>query len=115
MSVVLSGQVILEQATPEYLARFDSYPGNPSNLDLGITGYLKRSSLKEGLFVGVEAKVDETFGGTVKSRYSSAMKTREAGKNTNGAGESERSCCPIISRSRTCHARPSSQASAINY
>ncbi len=83
MSVVLSGQVILEQATPEYLARFDSYPGNPSNLDLGITGYLKRSSLKEGLFVGVEAKVDETFGGTVKSRYSSAMKTREAGKNTN--------------------------------
>ena len=63
MSVVLSGQVILEQATPEYLARFDSYPGNPSNLDLGITGYLKRSSLKEGLFVGVEAKVDETFGG----------------------------------------------------
>ena len=83
MSVVLSGQVTLEQATPEYLARFDSYPGNPSNLDLGMTGYLKRSSLKEGLFVGMEAKVDETFGGTVRSRYSSAMKTREAGKNTN--------------------------------
>ena len=83
MSAVLSRQVMLEQATPEYLAKFDSYPGNPSNLDLGITGYLKRSSLKEGLFVGVEAKVDETFGGTVGSRYSSAMKAREAGKNTN--------------------------------
>ena len=83
ISAVLSRQVMLEQAKPEYLARFDSYPGNPSNLDLGITGYLKRSSLKEGLFVGVEAKVDEPFAGTVRSRYSSAMKTREAGKNTN--------------------------------
>ena len=83
ISAVLSRQVMLEQAKPEYLARFDSYPGNPSNLDLGITGYLKRSSLKEGLFVGVEAKVDETFAGTVRSRYSSAMRTREAGKNTN--------------------------------
>ena len=83
ISAVLSRQVILEQATPEYLARFDSYRGNPSNLDLGIGGYVKRSTLKEGLFVGVEAKVDETFGGTVRSRYSSAMKTREAGRNTN--------------------------------
>ena len=83
ISAVLSRQVMLEQATPEYLARFDSYPGNPSNLDLGITGNVKRSTLKEGLFVGVEAKVDETFGGTVRSRFSSAMKTREAGKNTN--------------------------------
>ena len=83
MSAVLSRQVMLEQATPEYLAKFDSYPGNPSNLDLGITGYLNRSSLKEGLFVGVEAKVDEPFGSTVRSRYSLAMKTREAGKNTN--------------------------------
>lgn len=83
ISAVLSRQVMLEQATPEYLARFDSYPGNPSNLDLGITGYVKQSTLKEDLFVGVEAKVDETFGRTVRNRYSSAIKTREAGRNTN--------------------------------
>ena len=35
------------------------------------------------LFVGVEAKVNEPFGSTVESRYSSAMKIRKAGKNTN--------------------------------
>ena len=58
-------------------------PGNPSNLDLGITGHVDRWPLRPSLFVGVEAKVDETFGSTVRSRYSSAMKTREAGKNTN--------------------------------
>lgn len=83
MSAVLSRHVKLEQATPEYLAKFDSYPGNPSNLDLGITGHAERLTLNTSLFVGVEAKVDETFGSTVRSRYSSAMKRRKEGKRTN--------------------------------
>ena len=83
LSSVLSRHVKLEQATPEYLAKFDSYPGNPSNLDLGITGHVDGLALRPSLFVGVEAKVDETFGSTVGSRYSSAMKKREAGKSTN--------------------------------
>ena len=83
ISAVLSQHVKLEQATPEYLAKFDSYRGNPSNLDLGITGHVERLTLNSSLFVGVEAKVDETFGSTVRSRYSSAMKTRKEGKRTN--------------------------------
>ena len=83
ISSVLSRQATLEQATPEFPARFDSYPGNPSNLDLGITGRLGRSAHQQTLFVGLEAKVDETFGSTVGSRYSSAMKKRRAGQNTN--------------------------------
>ena len=83
ISSVLSRHIELERATPEYLAKFDSYPGNPSNLDLGVIGSVGRLALRTSLFVGVEAKVDETFGGTVGSRYSSAMKTRTAGKNTN--------------------------------
>ncbi len=83
MSSVLSQHVKLEQATPEYLAKFDSYPGNPSNLDLGITGHVERLPVNASLFVGVEAKVDETFGSTVRSRYSSAMNRRDAGKRTN--------------------------------
>ena len=83
MSSVLSQHTKLEQATPEYLAKFDSYPGNPSNLDLGITGHVERLTLRASLFVGVEAKVDETFASTVGSRYASAMKLRAAGKNTN--------------------------------
>ena len=83
ISEVLSRHVRFEQATPEYLAKFDSYPGNPSNLDLGIAGEVGLSTLRESLFVGVEAKVDETFGDTVGRRYSSAMKTRATGKSTN--------------------------------
>ena len=83
ISSVLSRLVKLEQATPEYLARFDSYPGNPSNLDLGITGRVGQLPLKQSLFVGLEAKVDETFGSTVGNRLSSAMKLRKAGKSTN--------------------------------
>ena len=83
MSSVLTQHVTLEQATPEYLAKFDSYPGNPSNLDLGITGHVERWPGNASLFVGVEAKVDETFGSTVRSRYSSAMNRRDAGKRTN--------------------------------
>ena len=83
LSSVLSRLVTLDQAVPEYLARFDSYPGNPSNLDLGITGSVGRLVRKRSLFVGLEAKVNETFGSTVGSRYSSAMRTRNAGKKTN--------------------------------
>ena len=83
ISSVLSRHVELERATPEYLAKFDSYPGNPSNLDLGVTGHVGRPALRQSLFVGVEAKVDETFGSTVGSRYSAAMKRRKAGQNTN--------------------------------
>ena len=83
MSSVLSQHVELEQATPEYLAKFDCYPGNPSNLDLGINGHVERLALMASLFAGVEVKVDETFASTVRSRYSSAMKTRAAGLNTN--------------------------------
>ncbi len=80
ISFVLSQPVTFEVATPEYQARFDSYEGNPSNLDLGITGHIgSRSSL----FVGVEAKVDEPFGPTVIRRYEEAIKTRKNRKSTN--------------------------------
>ena len=83
ISAVLSRPVALEEAKPEYLARFDSYPGNPSNLDLGITGLVGPSGSSGNLFVGVEAKVDENFGKTVGSTYLSAMKKRNGGANTN--------------------------------
>ena len=80
ISSVLKQSVTLEEAMPEYLARFDCYKGNPSNLDLGITG---RVGSKSSLFIGVEAKVDEPFGPTVCSRYRAAIKTRDSGKSTN--------------------------------
>ena len=75
--------MILEQAKPEYLARFDYCPVNPSNLDLGIAGLVGTSVLQKSLFVGLEAKVDEYIGKTVSDTYLSAMKKRNAGTNTN--------------------------------
>ena len=76
LSRVLNDQVRFEEATPEYRAKFDSYRGNPSNLDLGIFGNVGSFS---SLFVGLEAKVDEPFGDTVCARHQSAIK--ELGRN----------------------------------
>ena len=70
VSSVLSQPVILEEATPEYRARFDSYRG-PSNLDLGIFGYAGRES---SLFVGLEAKVNESFDKDVRLKYRDAVR-----------------------------------------
>ena len=83
LSSVLAQSASLEEATPEYLARFDSQPGIPSNLDLGIIGQVDCEAPGSRLFVGVEANVDETFGSTVESRYRSALKARRDGKKTN--------------------------------
>ena len=80
MSSLFTKLVTFENATPEYQAPFDSHRGNRSNLDLGITG---RVGSTTSLFVGVEAKVDEAFGRTVRKRYSAAVKRRESGKSTN--------------------------------
>ena len=58
---ILSQPVRLDQATPEYAARFDRHDG-PARLDLGICG---RTSSGESVFVGLEAKVDEPYQGLV--------------------------------------------------
>ena len=79
VSSVLSERVTFELATPEYRAKFDRY-GKPSQLDLGIFGNIGSG---RGLFVGVEAKVDETFGKTVGERYRDALKTRQSNPRTN--------------------------------
>lgn len=72
ISSVLSQPVRLEQAAPEYAARFDRYEG-PARLDLGISG---RTDSGERLFVGLEAKVDEPFGSeTVCERFQEALAT----------------------------------------
>ena len=71
LSAVLSKPVEFKQATLEYRAKFDSYRGNPSNLDLAVWG---RAGATATLFLGVEAKVDEPFNNeTVCERYRSAV------------------------------------------
>ena len=72
ISSVLSQPVTLEQGTPEYAARFDRYRG-PARLDIGISG---GTGSGESLFVGLEAKVDESFGSeTVCETYQKAIET----------------------------------------
>ena len=72
ISSVLSQPIRLEQGTPEYAARFDRCRG-PARLDIGISG---RTGSGESLFVGAEAKVDESFGSeTVCERYQKAIET----------------------------------------
>ena len=79
LSLVLGTRVHLETATPEFEAKFDSYP-NPSQLDLGICGCTVEGL---SLFVGVEAKVDEPFGNdTVDTRYQTGLGDQKRGRRT---------------------------------
>ncbi|MDE2937634.1 MAG: hypothetical protein OXR67_01760 [Chloroflexota bacterium] len=82
ISSVLSRQVVLEQGTPEYAARFGRYEG-PARLDLGISG---RTGRDESLFVGVEAKADEPFGSdTVCERWQKARETLKSNPRSKAA------------------------------
>ena len=82
VSSVLSRPVTLDMATPEYGAKFDSHGGSPSKLDLGIFG---RVGSESGLFVGLEAKVDERFGETVCKRYQRAVSYLEENPRSKAA------------------------------
>lgn len=59
--------------------KFDDY-GKGRTHDLGIYG--KTVSGKR-IFIGVEAKVNETFGGTVQSAYDKVAYLKSVGKNSN--------------------------------
>lgn len=58
---------------PEKEQRFDAF-GRGRMHDLGITG---STATGQSLFVGVEAKVDETFGPTIGEAYAKATKANE--------------------------------------
>lgn len=69
----------LDTAMPEMSTKFDNY-GKGRTHDLGIYG--KTVSGKR-IFIGVEAKVNETFGGTVQSVYDKVAYLKSVGKNSN--------------------------------
>ena len=95
VSSVILQRVAFEWATPEYKAKFDRYR-NPSQLDLGIFGRVGTGS---SLFVGVEAKVDETFGPTVSERYRDALKTRQSNPRTKASERVEQLLSQYFSES----------------
>ncbi len=79
VSSILSEQVILESGIPELEIRFDAY-GHGREHDLGIYG---KTSSGKTIFIGVEAKVDESFNETVADVYLKAKAKELAGISTN--------------------------------
>lgn len=79
VSSVLKEEVTFDRAIPEYEIRFDEY-GRGRVHDLALFG---RASSRKSLFVGVEAKVDETFGASVHDAYLAARARKIVGEATN--------------------------------
>jgi len=79
ISEVLSKQIQLERAIPEFEVRFDEF-GHGRIHDLAVFG---QTDSGESLFVGVEAKVDESFGRSVRDSYLTAKARQIVGESTN--------------------------------
>ena len=78
VSAVLGESVEFHIITPELEVRFDRY-GKGRFHDLGIRGETESG---ESLFVGVEAKVDESFGAHVADEWRKAQRTLQRGQRT---------------------------------
>ena len=66
VSKVIGREVVLEMAIPEWEIRFDKF-GHGREHDLGIWGKVKGTN--QTIFIGLEAKVDESFGSSVSDAY----------------------------------------------
>ena len=78
VAAVLGERVAFREAAPELEIRFDRY-GKGRFHDLGIRGETESGAT---LFVGVEAKVDESFGAHVADEWRNAQRIRERGERT---------------------------------
>ena len=87
MENLLKDVVIFEKAVPELEVPFDEFRGRGRFHDLGIYG--KTKSDNKSIFVGVESKVDETFGQTISEKYISAITEKLNGKSTNAPNRVE--------------------------
>lgn len=76
---VVGQPVGLERLVPEYEQRFDSF-GRGRVHDLGIFG---TAADGRSVFIGVEAKVDESFGPTVHDAYLQSKANQITGVSTN--------------------------------
>lgn len=78
-SQVLESSLVVQKAIPEYEVRFDAF-GRGRVHDLGVSAM---TSDGDSVFVGVEAKVDESFGATVLDSYLDAKAKEICGIATN--------------------------------
>ncbi len=79
LSPAIPEAFIFDKASPEFEARFDKY-GHGREHDLAIWGTTKTG---KKLFVGVEAKVDESFGDTIASALKKANSKIQRGEKSN--------------------------------
>lgn len=79
ISATLEQEIRFDRIVPEYEVSFDGF-GRGRMHDLGIFG---QSDSGDSVFVGVEAKVDETFNVTVREAYLKAKANQIAGVSTN--------------------------------
>ncbi len=78
--------VKIERIVPEYEVRFDEF-GRGRMHDLGI---FAKTEAGETVFIGVEAKVDESFGSMVRDTYLDAKAKQICGVSTNAPERMER-------------------------
>ena len=78
---ILNEDITFEKGTPEHEVKFDKFGGRGRYHDLGIWG--KTKSTNKTFFIGVESKVDETFGPTVSEAYISGIIKKLNKENTN--------------------------------
>lgn len=79
VSQAIKQELVFDRVVPEYEVRFDNF-GRGRVHDLAMFGKTKNS---QTVFVGVEAKVDETFGPTVHDYYLAAKAKQITGTSTN--------------------------------
>lgn len=73
----------IDTCIPEYNSRIDNYRGNGRNHDLLLINN------KENVIIGIESKVDETFGVTISQRIIAAQKTKKVVLNSNALNRVE--------------------------
>jgi len=78
---ILKEEINFEKGIPEYEVRFDEFGGRGRYHDLGVWG--KTKTTNKTFFIGIESKVDETFGQTVSEAYISGIIKKLNKENTN--------------------------------
>ena len=84
LTEILGAAVAINAITPEREVRFDSF-GKGRMHDLGVSATAGRRSL----FVGVEAKVDESFGGDLAASYADAQQRLAQNPRSKGVARIE--------------------------
>jgi hypothetical protein len=86
LSSVILEPFVFDKVYPEYETRFDKC-GHGREHDLAIWG---RTNSGKRVFIGIESKVDETFGDTIGEAYIKAKTIELNGKKTNAPNRIEK-------------------------